>query len=760
MSHRNTNVPVTGTTGVVQQPASNVAAPTIYAKEVVPMSQTAPTAERLAEKIPTTAEMQSALELTKKHLADTKYDSDINQTGRKIIDDTTRVIDSAQRMLADKNQGEKLQRIAVEGARAGGKMKGHRHKVRNLQDENINSLQTDRLRNLGRNVLTTARLAGMELISSSSFRASLLDFVQLASDVFSHPGETEVINPGARPTHMHMKEQQLSHHASMEADRKLKKKDKKHKSKLAQPTTGAVSSSSTTGMPTPGYTGTSTGGMPTTSSGGQAHFLSDSTGPSMVPPSQPVGYTGVPGSMGTGPSMGTSTGTGMGMGSTSGMVDPTLAGKSYSSKDQLTNLSEAQINALYDRFMDVMRTVARRERSRRVFTGLFDVFDFLAMQVQGQPETTKENVKSTVKSTTWDITHDEHVYNTLKLAQEIFEEFTGNASLDPFLHKMRRILRTLRKDPESRDYFFQLRKFILDILKNPALLDDERKVEEGRLLVRRGSSLSNRKLNRHINGAASDVRQLVNNAKNDPHINNLRRDMKRLIRDVMLDRDGNVTFKPEALDQLRLIIVSTLVQRLKVPLPTINYSDAKMDYTLSNAMLTIEDIVPSNVYVKEKGRLGVDLTDVRSPTTDRANNTIKFVIKGVNLHMPACNLWFRKKTFPKIEDEGVASIDIGGRGVDLVVVIETFFKSADFFHVKRVWCDVHNLRLHLSDTRHDFLYNTFLKLWSRQLKRNMQNSVERRISSNLEQLNHLLKKQVDKSKLPNAIAQRTITSRQ
>jgi len=437
-----------------------------------------------------------------------------------------------------------------------------------------------------------------------------------------------------------------------------------------------------------------------------------------------------------------------------GGVPTSMPAKSTESKDQLTSLSEEQVNALYDRFMDIMRTIARRERSRRVFTGLFDIFDFLATQVD------TAQARHTARSTAWDITHDEHVYNTLKLAQEIFEEFTGNKTLDPFLRKMRRIVRIFRKDPESRDYFVNLRHFILDILKNPGLLDDERKVEDGRTLVRRGTHLSNRKLNRHINGAVQDLRGLIDNAKNDPTINNLRRDMKRLAHDVMLDADGNVAFKPEALDQLRLIIVSTLIQRMKLPLPPINYADDKLEYTITDAVLTIEDIVPDNVYIKEKGRLGVDLSNVREPCTDKATNVVKFVIKGINLHMPQCNLWFKRKKFPKIEDEGRANIDIGGRGVDIVVVIETFFKSADFFKVKRVWCDVHHLNLHFADTRHDFLYNTFFKLFSKAIKRNMQNSIERRIESNLEQLNHLLKKQVDKSKLPNTIAQRTITSKQ
>jgi len=700
-----------------------------------------PAEQRVAEKMPTTHEMQKALDVTKKHLKDTKKDSDINATGRKIIDDAARVIDSTKRLLVEKNEGEKIQRMMVAGTKAGKSVGGHRHKVKNLQDDTVSNLNTDHLRTLARNVLTTARLAGMELISSSSFRASLLDFVQLASDVFSHPGETSTIAAGERPSHALTKEAKLSHDTTKD----VLKRQKKHKEKTAklstgEPTVGTSGSTSSTSPvdkavpPAPP--------APKMKKSKKSKFLQDSTPIAHDPAVHSHKHTGDHSS--------SSSMTGHGVMPT----DTTLGPKSTKSKDQLTSLSEQQINALYDRFMDIMRTVARRERSRRVFTGLFDIFDFMAMQMD------TSTAKHTAKTTAWDVTHDKNVYATSQLAQEIFEEFTGNKTLDPFLHKMRRIVRTFRKDPESRAYFTHVRSFILDVLKNPGLLDDERKVEEGRMLVRQGSHLSNRKLNRHINGAIQDLRELINNARNDPAINNLRRDLKRLAKDLLLDADGNVAFKPEALDQLRLIIVSTLIQRMKVPLPPIHYSDDAIEYTLKNAVLTVEDMVPDNVYVKEKGKLGVDLSNVRKPNTDRAKNIIKFVIKGINLHMPASDLWFKRKKFPRLEDEGKANIDIGGRGVDIVVVIETFFKSADYFKVRRVWCDVHQLNLHLSDTRHDFLYNTFLKLFKRSIKRNMQNSIERRISSNLDQVNLLLKKQVNKKKLPNTIAQRTVTSKQ
>ncbi len=44
------------------------------------------------------------------------------------------------------------------------------------------------------------------------------------------------------------------------------------------------------------------------------------------------------------------------------------------------------------------------------------------------------------------------------------------------------------------------------------------------------------------------------------------------------------------------------------------------------------------------------------------------------MHMPDANIWFRRKRFPKIEDEGKAKLDIGGRGLDIAITLRTYAK--------------------------------------------------------------------------------------
>merc|ERR1711879_1085934 len=99
-------------------------------------------------------------------------------------------------------------------------------------------------------------------------------------------------------------------------------------------------------------------------------------------------------------------------------------------------------------------------------------------------------------------------------------------------------------------------------------------------------------------------------------------------------------------------------------------------------------------------------------------------------------------------DEGRASLDVGGRGLDLIITLRTMAKPPNFFRVQQVECNVHNLALSLSDTRHDFLYNSLLKMFS--------GTIEDDIRGNLEQLNVLLKHQWEKAQLSGQPLQESI----
>jgi len=164
---------------------------------------------------------------------------------------------------------------------------------------------------------------------------------------------------------------------------------------------------------------------------------------------------------------------------------------------------------------------------------------------------------------------------------------------------------------------------------------------------------------------------------------------------------------------------------------------------LTNMVLTLRDLVPERVIVKNRGRVAIGLGNLRTKGLDTQfeGELLVFKIKNVNVYMDDANIWFRRKTFPKVTDEGKLRVNIGGSGVDIKIAIRVLTGSKDVFQVHRVNCKLHNMKLHLSDTQHDFLYNGLLKVLSPRIKHNIERAVEDNVTGYLQRINKLLVKQ-------------------
>jgi len=415
--------------------------------------------------------------------------------------------------------------------------------------------------------------------------------------------------------------------------------------------------------------------------------------------------------------------------------------------EQRVRLSKEQIDELMNRFIALMKEISQRERTRNVFLGLMDMFKLFEQQIIEQPVTsTGETVVNKAERAAATIRYNKHVMKTFSLSQELFEQFTGDRSLDTLIYHLRKVDKNLRRDKETRQYFHDLRAFILDILNHPELLDDAETGTRGRRLIKKGRRLHDKKLWVHIRGILDEVKGIVYNIQHDPSVRKLRHDMKRLIQDILLDEQGNIVLKEHALQQLRLIIVSSLIERMRLPLPTMRMEDKDMAYTLKNLVVSIRDLVPERVVIENRGRLAFDLSDVRQPEVEVASNTLRVVIQNINIHMEQADIKFHRKTFPRVTDRGKLRMDIGGKGMDIVIQLQTFAGARDFFRVEFVDCDVHSLSFYLQDTRHDWLYNSVLKLLSGRIKRGLENSIENTLRNHLEQLDKMLLKQMRKAK--------------
>jgi len=111
------------------------------------------------------------------------------------------------------------------------------------------------------------------------------------------------------------------------------------------------------------------------------------------------------------------------------------------------------------------------------------------------------------------------------------------------------------------------------------------------------------------------------------------------------------------------------------------------------------------------------------------------VIKTANISLHLSNIqtsihdakfWFKRKTFPRIEDEGVIDLELTGDGAEIIVDMEALYHTdkPTEFTVKNIQCHIDKLVLNIKDANHRWLYSFAKSLFSGTIKRNFETSIE------------------------------------
>jgi uncharacterized protein YoxC len=670
----------------------------------------------MADQVPSNAEIQKTAESVKQEIEVTKMETEgLTGVGEKLLDDATKVVDSAERLVLEKNQGDKLQKLAKEGEKAAEELKEQAERLKRMQADTINQIDSDRIKDLANRLIETARLAGMEIMSSPSFRQTINDMVNLLGDIVSDSVQDTGSSTGSGA--MAIDTTRLEEKAKGTA-RELKESESLGEAKAkAQRAAGEAQAAARDLAGRAQEKAQAVTGEIQQRAEKPAQRLARGEGEQTQNLKETV----------------------------EGAVNPVLESVGAGKR---VKISKAQLDSLWGRFVALMREITERERSKRVFNGLLELLRLVRDQAREVAEQTGEQVQDVGD----ELRNSKHLRRCLQLSRELFESFT-NKKLDKLILNTNGIIEIINRDPAVRAYFDDLRDYMARILEHPELLNDDAAIERGRGLIERGRELHEEKLYGHVAMISRELRGIVESVEQDPATMRLREAMRTLVGDLMLDASGNFVYKPEVLDQLKVIIVNSVVERLKVPLPTISVEGKDLDFEVSGLVLNVSDVIPERVLIESRGKV---LLDPKQMEIEGAAHGLRITMNNINIHMPDAHLWFRRKSFPKVEDEGRASLDVGGRGLDLIITLRTLAKPPNFFRVQQVECNVHNLALSLSDTRHDFLYNSLLKMFSGTVKNDIESAIEDNIRGNLDQLNLLLKHQWEKAQLSGQPLQESI----
>jgi len=383
------------------------------------------------------------------------------------------------------------------------------------------------------------------------------------------------------------------------------------------------------------------------------------------------------------------------------------------------------------RFNQILKTISNDPNYRAAIDGIFTLLDqlnFYMVQLKEQGEPLKEQAKKLWYS------EDSALGKLAKDLKLFVSNFTGTEPLDILSEDFTNFYQLVMKDEKLSSFFWDLRKYILDAINNPDILDtDDIKAKWTDLFDRSKALLNDPKYNNLWNRIWVSLQICLENIKNDPIQLKLTSDAKRLVQDLFLDTSGNPSLPVIASGVVKVknLLMPIIKKNLEnVPVPGMSGTSEKYDWKIDGLLLNIKEILPENIEVKVWGKALVGLKE------DVGSTAITYLTVWIrDFHFDAKNLkfWFNRKVTPKLEERGIADCILKGKNILKITwkIQGTEMDKSWQYGIEQVSCDLDDLDITIKESTHTWLMKMVTSLFSGSIKRSIEDSVEKGIGEGM-----------------------------
>eukprot|EP01088_Endostelium_zonatum_P000824 TRINITY_DN11076_c0_g1_i1.p1 TRINITY_DN11076_c0_g1~~TRINITY_DN11076_c0_g1_i1.p1 ORF type:complete len:736 (+),score=221.54 TRINITY_DN11076_c0_g1_i1:59-2266(+) len=402
-------------------------------------------------------------------------------------------------------------------------------------------------------------------------------------------------------------------------------------------------------------------------------------------------------------------------------------------------LTEEQQERILKHLRRTVKQITGRQQSQRVVQGIIDLLNTFTGHYAHTAN--KQQAQAIVNN-------NAHLDNLARHVQVLVSRFAGEHAVNTLIGHSRALTDLAIRDEKVRSYFIDLRDFIQSALQNPDVYLASGGPGEKQLkaLIERGQTLFQEKeVRENFVGIIQSLNEVIRNFMNDPHLVQMQADIRSFINDLITDDQGNIVITKNALNQLKVILVSSLLEKMAIPIPMIQQEDEKMEMEVSNLWLVLKDVLPDMVHLEYREALNIDTSDLRGKGVGvQEHNQIIIHAMNMRYSMKDANIWWRRKKFPKSEDSGHLDMNMPGEGIEIRVVLSLRLQDPQnqIFAVRSVDCDIDKINLHLSGTKHDKIYNAFLKVAKGAIKKRIETAIQEKITDMIGLLNGQVSRQI------------------
>lgn len=345
-----------------------------------------------------------------------------------------------------------------------------------------------------------------------------------------------------------------------------------------------------------------------------------------------------------------------------------------------------------------------------------------------------------------------HADDSLKRAEydlkTLIERFANGTSTNDLFDAINNIYRDADKDPELKNWFKQVDRYVRKCLQEQGFIMDDRATDEWNELYDRGNFLLRDRYRNHTDRIVDETKFLADQFDQDPHNRKFANSMQKLFNDLGNDENGKPTFKPHLLKDLSDVILPGIFESIRyVPIPRLEYTDPMIDAVVENLVIESDNLMPNVLEIANDNyfRWG------RKKIANKNQNSIMFSVSGVQMDLKDVSYHVKKKQgFPSVSDTGIADIFLGGSGFSFKMKLSTADGKdrQNFFKVDKVDVDVKNFNIKLQKSKHKLLFALAKPVMLKVMRPALQKVIEKMIKDKVHDLDTLLyqvKKEVDRA---------------
>ncbi|CUA74610.1 putative protein C32A11,02c [Schizosaccharomyces pombe 972h-] [Rhizoctonia solani] len=350
-----------------------------------------------------------------------------------------------------------------------------------------------------------------------------------------------------------------------------------------------------------------------------------------------------------------------------------------------------------------------------------------------------KTVASSGQNSAKNVTSDPSLRLATRELRTLLERFANGQSMDPILDATGTLWDDAQKDEDLRAWFRKLDEYVRKVLLEPGYVLQPQCNSRGDEIREEGRRFFDHKYKAHKDNLFDSIQRWFTAMGDDPLNKRFGEDWQRLSKDLLFDSNGNLAFKPTLWSDIRRVILPAIVEQVGyIPIPRVEYTDNQLDLVIENLTLQGKNLFPNVVEIEAHNY--VKFSPYRAINDEQVHDlTLSF--GHIQADMRDVAFYFNKKSgMPKLKDSGLADVLLGGEGLSAKVHIKSApaKDKSSVFYVKDVRVKIDSLKFSIRDSKHDALYKILKPLATGLIKKQIAKAIEGAIRTGLEYVDEQL----------------------